>query len=173
MKPNYRAYWYFYNRSYEYCIKDLEALYTTHQESYCTTPSSELEMRLLLAMAYAQTGQVSKGISWIQHLMDSYQEKPHLKGFYDHYCLGILYFQNQQYDLAEVEFKKQLIVNDRFADTYYYLGLIQQKASNPILAKSYFAQALAKMNGEQDGHSANFFVEFNVDQAAVEKVLGS
>ena len=100
----YRAYWYFYNRSYDFCIKDLEELYTVHKAFYTTTPSGELEMRVLLAMAYAQTGNIPKGIDWMLHLMDSYQEQPFLKGYYDHFCLGLLYFLDNQYDLALTEF---------------------------------------------------------------------
>ncbi|MEO0337824.1 MAG: hypothetical protein AAF242_01290 [Bacteroidota bacterium] len=57
----YRAYWYFYNCSYDYCIRDLEELYTLYKAGYTTTPSGELEMRLLLAMAYAQNENLPKG----------------------------------------------------------------------------------------------------------------
>lgn len=167
----YRAYWYFYNRSYEFCIRDLEELYTVHKDFYTTTPGGEMEMRLILATAYAHTGNISKGIDWVLHLMDTYQDQPHLKGLYDHFCLGILYYQNKQFDLAEAEFEKQLLVHDNFADTYYYLGLIKEKENNSILAKEYFEQALARMNGEYGGHSINLFTEFNTGREDVEKML--
>ena len=71
----YRAYWYFYNRSYELCIKDLEELYTVYKTFYTTTPGGEMEMRVILALAYAQSGNVSKGINWILNLMDSMLQK--------------------------------------------------------------------------------------------------
>ncbi len=167
----YRAYWYFYNRSYGYCIKDLEELYTVHEESYTTTPGGDLEMRLLLAMAHAQSGDVPKGIYWMQHLMERYEQEPQLKGLYDHFCLGVLYYKNNQFDLAEVEFEKQLTVDDKFADTYYYLGLIKAKAANNTLAQDYFKQALAKMNGENGGYSRNSFEAFNIYKEDVEKML--
>ncbi len=167
----YRAYWYFYNRSYDHCIKDLEALYTTHKISYCATPSGELEMRLLLAMAYANSGKVSKGISWLQHLMDVYKKEPHLKGVYDHFCLGVLYYKNNQLDLAETEFEKQLIVDANFSHTYYYLGLIKEKKSDHTLAKEYFRQALAKINGKNGGYGINIFEEFNISKGDIEKML--
>lgn len=167
----YRAYWYFYNRNYELCIRDLEELYAVHKDPYTTTPGGELEMRLILGMAHAQSGNLSKGINWMQNLMDSYKDKPYLKGEYDHFCLGILYYKNNQYDLAQSAFEKQLIVNDRFADTYYYLGLIKEKESNPTLAKVYFKQALAKFNRENGGFSVNIFTEFNTSKEDIEKVL--
>ncbi len=167
----YRAYWYFYQRSYEFCIQDLEQLYSVHQPSYVTTPGGELEMRLLLAMAYAQSGNVSKGIDWILHLMDKYKDQPQLKGFYDHFCLGVLYYKNNQFDLAESELEKQLIVDDTFADTYHYLGLIKEKQAEKKIAEGYFKQAMARMNKEHQGHSINLFTEFNVNKEDVEKVL--
>lgn len=167
----YRAYWFFYSRSYEYCIRDLEELYTVYQASYTTTPSGELEMRLLLAMAYAQSGEVAKGIEWILHLMDSYKDKLELKGYYDHFCLGVLYYMNNQFDLAEAQFEKQLTIDDGFADTYYYLGLTKEKVADKASATNYFQQALAKFNGKNGGYSVNFFTEFNTSREDVEKRL--
>ena len=168
---SYRAYWYFYNRSFEYCIPDLEELYTVHNEIHRTTPGGDLEMRLVLAMAYAQTGNVSKGIEWIVHLMDSYKEAPYLKGLYDHFCLGVLYFQNDQLELAAQEFTKQLTVNDAFADTYYYLGLINEQSANNALAKDNFQTALAKMNRENNGYSRKMFLDFDTYKEDVEAKL--
>ncbi len=167
----YRAYWYFYNRSFDFCIKDLEELYTNHNISYCATPSGELEMRLLLGMAHASSGNTSKGISWIQHLMDTYKKQPNLKGTYDHFCLGVLYYKNNQLDLAIEQFEQQLAIDNNFATTYYYLGLIKEKESESDEAEHYFKQALAKMNRENNGYSFNIFEEFNVFKADIEKKL--
>lgn len=167
----YRAYWYFYNRSYEYAIKDLEALYVTHQSTYNTTPGGELEMRLILAMAYAQSGNVPKGIEWIKDLMGKYQNQPHLKGVFDHFCLGVLYYHNKQLNLAKAELDKQLEVDDKFADTYYYLGLIYEQLSDQNLANQNFREALSKMNRENGGYSMNIFEAFNVSIKDVEEKL--
>jgi len=168
---DYRAYWYFYNRSYDFCISDLESLYTTYKASYVNTPGGDLEMRLLLAMAYAHSGKVSKGISCVQNLMESYKDKLYLKGNYDHFCLGILYYKNNQFDLAEAEFEKQIIVDDKFADTFYYIGLIKEKQSKPSLAKSNFRQSLERFKGKNGGYSVNIFTEFNMGIADVEKKI--
>jgi len=167
----YRAYWYFYNLSYDHAIRDLEALYTTHKSGYTTTPSGELEMRLILAMALGQTGRASEGIAWIEDLMERYREQPYLKGLYDHHCLGILYLENDQLDLAEVEFQEQLKVNDRFADTYYYLGLLKEKQRQPEEAKKYFRRAMSMFNGEEEGYSVNFFLAYNVHEDDVVRQL--
>ena len=167
----YRAYWYFYNRSYDLCIRDLEELYTVYKASNTTTPGGEMEMRLLLAMAYAHSGNVLNGIYWVLDLMDSYKDQSFLKGNYDHFCLGVLYFKNNQFDLAESEFEKQLIVNDDFVDTYYYLGLIKEKEFKSTLAEGYFKQALAKLKNNNGGYSINIFTEFNTNKEDIEKML--
>lgn len=167
----YRAYWYFYYRSYELSIRDIEDLYTNHKTTFTTTPGGELEMRLLLAMAHAHTGNVQRGIDWIINMMDSFKDQPHLKGIYDHFCLGVLYFKNKQYDLAEAEFEKQLEIDSKFADTYYYLGLLKEKESNRKMANDYFKQSLDKMEGLNGGYSANIFTEFNTYKEDLEKKL--
>ncbi len=175
LEPNkylyYRAYWYFYNRSYDNCIKDLEELYTIYNPTYRSTPGGELEMRLLLGISYTYKNNPAKGIKWVQDLMEDYKEQPHLKGLYDHYCLGILYFNNQQYDLAKTEFEKQTSVDDNFADTYYYLGLISQKREENGVAKRFFQIALEKMNGLTGGYSTNLFTEMNIYKKDIELAL--
>ena len=167
----YRAYWYFYNRSYALCIRDLEELYVTHKKSYTTTPGGEMEMRLILAMAYAQTGNVSKGIDWIQQLMESYKDLPHLKGLYDHYCLGVLYYHDAMYTAAIAEFQKQILFNPHFADSYYWMGLISEKRGQESEAEGYFREALVKMKSRDEGYSINIFDGFNVFKEDVEQLL--
>lgn len=168
---DYRAYWYFYNRSYPYCIKDLEELYSVHQTSYASTPGGEMEMRLLLAMAHAQSGDVDKGIYWAKNLQESYEDGTVLKGRFDHHVLGMLYFMNDQLDLAQDEFNQQIVFDEHFADAYYYQGLIQEKQSNPDLAKAYFQKALDKINRKNGGYSSNIFEGFNVFETDIKKEL--
>lgn len=169
----YRAYWYFYNRNYDLCIRDLEELYTVHQASYVTNPSGELEMRLLLAMAYGHKGHPEKGIPWIQNLLDRYTDQPKLKGYYDHYCLGVLLYMNKQFDLAEKEFQNQLLNDNNFADTFYYVGLLEENKGDAISAKKSFEKALAKMKGQDNGYSVNLFTEFNLNVKDIESKIAS
>ncbi len=168
---HYRAYWYFYQKSYDCAIKDLEELYTVHNTNYVTTPGGELEMRLLLALAYAQKNEFTKGIRWINDLMEEYKKLPHLKGIFDHFCLGVLYFLNQQYDLAEKQFKDQLLIDSDFANTYYYLGLIENMRFNTAEAQKFFSQALSKMNRKNGGYSTNLFAEFNTSKEDIVKMI--
>jgi len=167
----YRAYWYFYNRSYDLCIRDLEELYSVHRASFTTIPSGEIEMRMLLAMSYAHTGNISKGIDWIQNLMATYQDHPHLRGTYDHFIFGALYFHDKQYELSEVELNNQIEADSRFADTYYYLGLIFRDRSENKKALEFFNKSLGILSGKLPGHCINFFTEFNVSQHMVTREL--
>jgi len=167
----YRAYYYFYNRSYDLCINDLEELYNQHQASYVTNPGGELEMRILLALSHAYEGQLEKGIDWMLNLMERYKKQPNLIGLFDHYCLGMLYFKNAQYDLAQLHFNKQLTVDSDFADTYYYLGMLSEMNSKRAKANEYFKKAWDKMNRKNGGYSTSFFTEFNTDKASVKMKL--
>ncbi len=167
----YRAYWYFYNRSYNQCISDLEELYTVHQVSYATTPSSELEMRLLLAMAHAFTGNPDKGVRWVENLIEGYEGREHLIGNYDFYVLGLLYYKNNQYDEAQIELEKQITLNSTFADAYYYLGLIKIEKGRNDEAMSHFTHAYELLKGADGGYSLNFFTEFNIDIGDLEEKL--
>ncbi len=164
----YRAYYYFYNRSYKLCRRDLEELYSNHGANYVTTPGGELEMRILLGISYGMEGKYNEGINWMLNLMEKYKALPHLKGFYDHYCLGRLYYENNQTDLAQAEFEKQLLINDQFADTFYYLGLIKEKQKEIEKATTYYQMALDKMNGKNGGFSSSIFADYNVTKDMVE-----
>jgi len=96
-----------------------------------------------------------------------------LKGLYDHYCFGILYFEKKQYELAFKEFEKQLDVNKDFADTYYYLGMIKEKDTQYNLAKEYYKQALDKIARINGGYSTNLFTEFSIDKNIVKNKMES
>lgn len=168
---HYRAYWYFYNRSYKMCASDLDRLYGKHQVSYISTPGGELEMRLLLGMSLARIGELTKGIEWVEHLMNIYKERPNLKGFYDHYVLGFLYYENGDLAKAKKELEKQIEVEPKFADTYYYLGLIERQGGDEALARRHFNQAKERMKRNGGGYSANLFADFNLFLKDVEREM--
>ena len=157
----YRAYYYFYNWSYEYCIRDLEELYSVHKETFKTTPGGELEMRLLLAMAYAQEGKLEKGIKWTESLKNTIDNRPQLKGLYDHFCFGLLYFLNGEYDKALSEFNEQILIEDNFADTYYFIGQIHKIRSNFQEAHTNIEIAHSKILRKKGGYSMNIFGPYN------------
>lgn len=137
----YRAYWYFQNRNYKKCIEDLERYYAL-PNSYKNelTPGGDKDMRLLLAMSYAKLGQVKKGITIVEKCLLSYKEIDF--GLLDYYVLGLLYVKNKEYNNAIKAFKNQLKINDKYVDTYYYLGMAYKEIGETQKAKKVLQKAL-------------------------------
>jgi hypothetical protein len=79
--------------SYARCIADLERYYYTFYQGLDFTPGGEAEMRILLGLAYANTGSVDKGIEMITNYLVS-DEAQGFIGAYDYFVLGALYYQN-------------------------------------------------------------------------------
>ena len=115
----YRAYWYFQNRNYKMCIKDLERYYAIpNTYIYELTPGGDKDMRILLAMSYAKLGDIKKGIKTIENCMSSYRDDSDI-GFTDYHILGLLYVKDRQYTKALEVFEKQLEITENFPESYY------------------------------------------------------
>ncbi len=141
----YRAYWYFQNRNYKMCIKDLEIYYALPKAyMFELTPGGEKDMRILLGLSYAKIGDLAKGIETIANCLKSYKSEDDI-GLTDYYSLGILHVLNEQYDEAIKTLKSQLIVNEDLAETYYYLGLAHKEKGNIEEAKIWFNDAFLKI----------------------------
>ncbi|MEM9931033.1 MAG: tetratricopeptide repeat protein, partial [Bacteroidota bacterium] len=104
---------------------------------------------------------------WINNLLSLYQQQPGLQGYYDYYCLGALYFHNDQPALAQTALEKQLSINDKFANTYYYLGLLKDRAGEEEAAQALYQRALDRLQGIDGGYSLSFFTELNVSRQDV------
>jgi len=174
LEPNsyyqtYRAYWYFSHHSYAECIKDLEAYYAAHPTYTESTPGGEMDMGIILGIAYAKQTELDKGIKSILKRINTYSDKSYI-GLYDYYVLGALYYQNQQLAKAENALKKQLELNSDYADTYYYLGLIKQSASKNKEAKQLFQEAFDRFNREKGGYSRSLW-GMNISKNQVKKAL--
>ncbi len=169
----YRAYWYFYHRSYAACIADLENLYIDFEAPITFTPGGDLEMRLILAMAYGQSGDIPKGIQSIKDCFESYGNQEYLIGLHDYHLLGVLYYEDGQYDKSLEAFEQQIAVNENLADTYYYLGLIRKSQGDEQAAKAHFNQSKDKFEGDGGGYSSNGFLDYNVSEKMVERKLSN
>ncbi len=137
----YRAYWHWQYRNYELCIKDLESYYSLPKAYMQTTPGGEKDMRILLGLAYAKSGNYTKGITILEDCINSYESKDAV-GLADYHSLGMLYVLNKEYDKAIVVLNKQLAVLKDMADTYYYLGLAHKGLSNFEEAAIQFNKSL-------------------------------
>ncbi len=103
----YRAYWYFSHLSYAHCIADLERYYSAMEGQMAFTPGGDMEMRLLLAVSYAKTGDLDRGINTILQCIGSYELESHI-GLYDHYILGVLYYENGDMQKAAEALENQI-----------------------------------------------------------------
>lgn len=167
----YRAYWYFSHRSYAACIADLERYYFTLNGPVRSTPGGDMEMRMLLGMAYAKTGALEKAIKLVSTAIDSYESQGYFIGPFDYHVLGILHYENNQLEEAQAAFKKQIQMNENFADSYYYLGRIKKAQDEPQMAIDLFEKCYALFNGARGGFTFNSFLDWNVGKDDVEKEL--
>lgn len=141
----YRAYWYWQYRNYKLCIQDLETYYSMPKAFIQFTPGGEKDMRIILGLAYAKTGDYKKGIETIKTCINSYDSEDDF-GFADYNSLAILYVKNKQYGEAIDAIQKQLLINKDIADSYYYLGLAYLGIQNKTEARKQFENAILKLN---------------------------
>jgi len=151
----YRAYWYFQNRNYKMCINDLESYYALpNAYIYELTPGGEKDMRIILGLAYAKTGNLEKAIETIVNCFKSYKSEDDF-GLSDYHTLGILYVKNKQYDKAIKVLNKQISINKDLAATYYYLGLAYKGLANKAESVRQFKDALLKFEDPYRYFNAN------------------
>lgn len=163
----YRAYWYFSNHNFNGCIADLERYYYQLNGILHPTPGGDFEMRMLLAMSYAQTGQMQKAIDLVEYSLHNYESLGYFISPYDYHVLGMLYYFNRQFTDASNAFQKQLSINNRLADTYYYLALTHKSMGNLGEVNTLLKESLDRFDGKKDGFSFNAFANYNVDRSQV------
>lgn len=110
-------------RDYEGAIKDIEELerIVDYDIGYCQ--NGDYHLNIVKALCYKGIGNFDTAIEIIEKQLASKKYTPEL---YDHYHLGILYFEKQQYKKALDCFQKQKKEND-VGDNEYYLGLTYRK----------------------------------------------
>ncbi len=164
---SYRAYWYFSNHSFEACIADLERFYSVLNGKLQSTPGGDFEMRMLLSLSYAQTGQLEKAIELANFGINNFESMGYYISAYDYHVLGLLYYYNGQFEEAQRAFEIQLKRNDRFADTYYYLALANRSLGAQAAADSLMQESLDRFEGKKDGISFDAFANYNVSRSQV------
>ncbi len=166
----YRAYWYFNHESYSACIADLERYYYQQKGPLTFTPGGDLEMRLMLALAHAKSNNHDEAIKAALNCIKAYGLKEHLIGLYDYHVLGMLYFQNGQFEEASRALEKQIEVNPDLVDSYYYLGLINKEKSEYDKAEKLFQETLYKLENKDKAYQ-RFGYGFGINKADVQSEL--
>lgn len=104
-------------RDYKGAVADIEALEKIYPTGYLGySQNGDYELHIAKALCYSALGQKEKAISLIENQL---AKKDHNVGFYDHYQLGVTYFELGRYDKALENFEKQSKQND-FAENIYF-----------------------------------------------------
>lgn len=109
-------------RDYNGAIQDLEELKKYYPEDLGRSQNGDYHLDIVRAMSYSALGQKGKAVGIIETLLAS---KNYFKGLYDHYQLGVIYFEQGQYDQALKNFEKQSKAYD-FAENIYFKSKVSK-----------------------------------------------
>ncbi|SFN73527.1 Tetratricopeptide repeat-containing protein [Chryseobacterium oleae] len=109
-------------RDYNGAVQDLEALKKYYPEDLGRSLNGDYHLEVVKAMAYSALGQKEKSAAIIEKALLS---KGYFKGMYDHYQLGVTYFELGRYDKASENFEKQSKEYD-FAENIYFKSKVSK-----------------------------------------------
>lgn len=110
-------------RDYKGAISDIESLEKIYPTGYLGySVNGDYELHIAKALCYSAIGQKEKAISIIENQL---AKQDHNIGLYDHYQLGVTYFELNQYDKALENFEKQSKVYD-FAENIYFKSKVSK-----------------------------------------------
>lgn len=109
-------------RDYNGAVQDLEALKKYYPEDLGRSLNGDYHLEVVKAMAYSALGQKEKAAAIIEKALLS---KGYFKGMYDHYQLGVTYFELGRYDKASENFEKQSKEYD-FAENIYFKSKVSK-----------------------------------------------
>lgn len=111
-------------RDYEGAIADIEKLQSTisYDLGFCQT--GDYHLSVVLALCYKHIGEAAKARSiFLDYLnSDEYSE-----ALYDFYHLGVLEYEEGNYEKAIEYLKKQIEANDYMGETYYFMAMAYKK----------------------------------------------
>ncbi|MEM9052592.1 MAG: tetratricopeptide repeat protein [Bacteroidota bacterium] len=168
----YRAYWFYQHKSFRACIDDLETFYNRDDSYLSYTPGGDLNMRIVLGMAYAEIGETQKAVESVLAGIEEYPAAD-FAGLYDYHALGVAYLKNAEFENAIVHLEKSVEHNPLFADTYFYLGEAHAELGDIEKAKSYYSESLNRFRGEVEGGYSGYSFCFPVSSVQVESRLDS
>ncbi|KFF20484.1 tetratricopeptide repeat protein [Chryseobacterium sp. JM1] len=109
-------------RDYNGAVQDLEALKKYYPEDLGRSLNGDYHLEVVKAMAYSALGHKEKAAAIIEKALLS---KGYFKGMYDHYQLGVTYFELGRYDKASENFEKQSKEYD-FAENIYFKSKVSK-----------------------------------------------
>ncbi|REC73527.1 hypothetical protein DRF60_19320 [Chryseobacterium elymi] len=109
-------------RDYKGAIQDLEELKKYYPDDLGRSLNGDYHLEVVKAMSYSALGQKEKAAEIIEKALAS---KGYFKGMYDHYQLGVTYFELGRYDKALDNFEKQSKENN-FAENIYFKSKVSK-----------------------------------------------
>jgi tetratricopeptide (TPR) repeat protein len=111
-------------RDYKGAIADFERLDSLTKFDIGYSQNGDYQLNIVKALCYKAIGEKKKAIEIIEKQLS---EKGYSAFPYDYLHLGVLKMETGD-DAGGIEFlKKSITLNDYFAESYYYLGLIYKK----------------------------------------------
>ncbi|WP_106918068.1 tetratricopeptide repeat protein [Chryseobacterium aurantiacum] len=129
-------------RDYRGAIQDLEELKKYYPEDLGRSLNGDYHLGVLKAMSYSALGQKEKSAGIIERLLVT---RVYVKGMFDHYQLGVTYFELGRYDKALENFEKQSKEND-FAENIYFKSKVSK-----IRNKDYLDLKMLALKTYDDG----------------------
>ncbi len=111
---------------YSGTIQDIELLEKLSSTEMAYTSNGTYHLTVVKALCYKQLNKLEEGIRIMENLLSN---KNYAIGFFDRFHLGVMYYQNKQYEKAVEILNKQLLEFD-FAEARYYLSLSYKMTGN-------------------------------------------
>lgn len=109
-------------RDYSGAILDLDALKKYYPEDLGRSLNGDYNLSIVKAMSYSALGQKEKAAGIIERQLAA---RGYVKGMFDHYQLGVTYFELGRYDKALENFEKQSKEYD-FAENIYFKSKVSK-----------------------------------------------
>ncbi|CAD0222228.1 tetratricopeptide repeat protein [Chryseobacterium sp. D764] len=109
-------------RDYKGAIQDLEGLKKYYPKDLGRSQNGDYNLDVVRAMSYSALGQKGKAAGIIERLLAT---RGYVKGMFDHYQLGVTYFELGRYDKALENFEKQS-KEYNFAENIYFKSKVSK-----------------------------------------------
>jgi len=154
MHLGYRAWCrYQFLRDYKGAIQDFDELEKYYPGNIGYSKNGDYNLYVVKAVCYSALNQKDKAIQTLENL---YNTKDFHFGLYDHYQLGVTYFETGKYDKALENFEKQSKIYD-FAENIYFKSKVSKIRNKDYLdLKSLALKSYDEGKTMNDGYTHHF-----------------
>ncbi|WP_282030952.1 tetratricopeptide repeat protein [Winogradskyella eximia] len=124
-------------KDYKGAIEDIEELENKVKFDIGTSANGDYHLNIAKALCYKAIGQKEKAIEIINKQLNS---EDHFLGLYDYLHLGVLYFEQNEFEKAIEAFNKQTEDNE-LAENQFYLALTYKALKMPADYKTHLNEA--------------------------------